>query len=82
MQKIAFHLNSLQQGGAERVVSNLANRFAKEGYEVVIATEWYGTDEFALDQKVRRVHVGLTEKTKAAAGSARCCAVSGICAVL
>ena len=62
MQKIAFHLNSLQQGGAERVVSNLANRFAKEGYEVVIATEWYGTDEFALDQKVRRVHVGLTEE--------------------
>ena len=78
MQKIAFHLNSLQQGGAERVVSNLANRFAKEGYEVVIATEWYGTDEFALDQKVRRVHVGLTKE----AGSARCCAVSGICAVL
>jgi glycosyltransferase involved in cell wall biosynthesis len=62
MQKIAFHLNSLQQGGAERVVSNLANRFAKEGYEVVIATEWYGTDEFALDQKVRRVHVGLTKE--------------------
>lgn len=62
MQKIAFHLNSLQQGGAERVVSNLANRFAKEGYDVVIATEWYGTDEFALDQKVRRVHVGLTKE--------------------
>ena len=62
MQKIAFHLNSLQQGGAERVVSNLANRFAKEGYEVVIATEWYGTDEFALDQKVHRVHVGLTKE--------------------
>lgn len=62
MQKIAFHLNSLQQGGAERVVSNLTNRFAKEGYEVVIATEWYGTDEFALDQKVRRVHVGLTKE--------------------
>lgn len=62
MQKIAFHLNSLQQGGSERVVSNLANRFAKEGYEVVIATEWYGTDEFALDQKVRRVHVGLTKE--------------------
>ena len=62
MQKIAFHLNSLQQGGAERVVSNLANRFAKEGYEVVIATEWFGTDEFALDQKVRRVHVGLTKE--------------------
>ena len=32
MQKIAFHLNSLQQGGAERVVSNLANRFATVSY--------------------------------------------------
>lgn len=61
MHKIAFHLNSLQQGGAERVVSNLANRFAKEGYEVVIATGWYGEKEFELDSRIRRVHVGLSE---------------------
>ena len=27
-RKIAFHLNCLEQGGAERVVTNLANRFA------------------------------------------------------
>ncbi|MBF1023332.1 MAG: hypothetical protein HXK85_09740, partial [Lachnospiraceae bacterium] len=26
--KIAFHLNTLTHGGAERVVTNLANRFA------------------------------------------------------
>ena len=45
-RKIAFHLNCLEQGGAERVVSNLANRFAKEGYEVLLATEWYGENEF------------------------------------
>lgn len=60
MQKIAFHLNCLEQGGAERVVSNLANRFAKEGYEVLVATEWYGKEEFKLENAVRRVHVGLT----------------------
>lgn len=58
-RRIAFHLNCLEQGGAERVVSNLANRFAEEGYEVLIATEWYGENEFQIDSKVRRVHVGL-----------------------
>ena len=60
-RKIVFHLNCLEQGGAERVVTNLANRFAKEGYQVIVATEWYGENEFQVDSKVRRVHVGLRE---------------------
>ena len=60
-RKIVFHLNCLEQGGAERVVTNLANRFAKEGYQVIIATEWYGENEFQIDSEVRRVHVGLRE---------------------
>ncbi|MDE6053762.1 MAG: glycosyltransferase [Lachnospiraceae bacterium] len=59
--KIAFHLNCLEQGGAERVVSNLANQFVKEGYEVLIATEWYGENEFQIDRRVRRIHVGLKD---------------------
>lgn len=61
MKKIAFHLNSLEQGGAERVVSNLANQFTREGYEVLIATEWFSENEFEIDPKIRRVHVGLRE---------------------
>lgn len=60
-RKIAFHLNCLEQGGAERVVSNLANQFVKEGYEVLIATEWYGENEFQIDSRIKRVHVGLSE---------------------
>lgn len=60
-RKIAFHLNCLEQGGAERVVTNLANQFAAKGYEVIIATEWYGENEFQIDERVRRVHVGLKE---------------------
>ena len=60
-RKIAFHLNCLEQGGAERVVTNLANRFAEEGYQVLIATEWYGENEFQIDERVKRVHVGLRE---------------------
>lgn len=59
--KIAFHLNCLEQGGAERVVSNLANQFCREGYEVLVATEWYGQNEFGLERGVRRIHVGLRE---------------------
>lgn len=61
MRKIAFHLNCLEQGGAERVVTNLANQFAENGYEVMIATEWQGKDEFQTDPRVKRVHVGLRE---------------------
>lgn len=57
--KIVFHLNCLEQGGAERVVSNLANQFAREDYEVIVATEWQGENEFELEKNVRRVHVGL-----------------------
>ncbi|MBE5822941.1 MAG: glycosyltransferase family 4 protein [Butyrivibrio sp.] len=62
MKSIAFHLNCLVQGGAERVVSNLANQFAKEGIKVYVATEWYDKDEFELDKRVTRVHVGLRPK--------------------
>lgn len=58
--KIAFHLNCLEHGGAERVVSNLSNQFFREGYEVLVATEWQGEVEFALDAGVRRIHVGLS----------------------
>lgn len=64
MRKIAFHLNCLEQGGAERVVTNLAHQFMKEGYEVLIATEWEGENEFQIDQRIRRVHVGLKEADK------------------
>lgn len=61
MQKIVFHLNSLGQGGLERVVSNLSNKFAAQGYQVIVATEWQTENEFVLDKRIRRVHVGLTE---------------------
>ena len=42
MRKILFHLNCFEQGGAERVVSNLANWLVQEDYEVLAATQWQG----------------------------------------
>ncbi|MBR0172843.1 MAG: glycosyltransferase [Lachnospiraceae bacterium] len=65
LNKIVFHLNDLAHGGAQRFVSNLANRFAEAEYEVYIATEWYAEEEFAIDPRIKRVHVGLSEKDEA-----------------
>ncbi|MCD8039684.1 MAG: glycosyltransferase [Lachnospiraceae bacterium] len=62
MKKIVFHLNCLERGGAERVVANLSGQFAQNGYEVYIATQWQGADEYEIDPRVTRVHVGLSEK--------------------
>ncbi|MBO5144098.1 MAG: glycosyltransferase [Lachnospiraceae bacterium] len=62
MKKIVFHLNCLERGGAERVVTTLSGQFAAHGYEVYIATEWQGEDEYETDPRVKRVHVGFTQK--------------------
>lgn len=61
-KKIVFHLNCLERGGAERVVANLSGQFAEHGYQVYIATEWQGEDEYEIDKRVKRVHVGFSQK--------------------
>lgn len=58
-RKIMFHLNCLHHGGAERVVSNLANRFAQAGYEVIVAVQWIDENEYELDPRVKHIVVGL-----------------------
>ena len=62
MRKVLFHLNCFEQGGAERVVSNLVNQLVKQDYEIIAATEWQGEVEFRLDERVQRVHVGLRKE--------------------
>ena len=61
MSKIAFHLNCLAQGGAERVVSSLANQLCAMGEDVYIATEWQEENEFKIDERITRIHVGLRD---------------------
>ena len=62
VQKIMIHINSLGKGGAERVASLLASRFAADGIQVVVATEWTEEQEYEVDSRVRRIHAGLKEK--------------------
>lgn len=60
LKKILFHIHCLEKGGAERVVSNLAGQFVENGYDVYIATEYTGEDEYVIDERINRVDVGLT----------------------
>jgi len=62
MKKIVCHINSMGKGGAERVMSNLINMFVNDGIEIVLATEWTAPDEYAVSEKVKRVHVGLEKE--------------------
>lgn len=71
VRKIMFHLNSLGKGGAERVVSLLANEFVKNEVEVVIATEWYSEEEYDLKLQVKRIHAGLSKAEEKASRIAK-----------
>ena len=41
------------------MVSNLVNQLVDKDYEIIAATQWQGENEFRLDERVRRIHVGL-----------------------
>lgn len=59
---IAFHISILAGGGAERVISNLANEYAAQGYEVFMLTDsGQDQDAYRLDERVRRVVLPKSE---------------------
>ncbi len=62
MKKIAFYIGNLDKGGAQRVVTNLANYFNREGYEVLLVTFYRGEIEFPYDEGIRRILSNLTEE--------------------
>lgn len=54
-KKIAFYINGLGRGGAERVTVNLARHFVSKGYEVLLVTSRYCEDEYEQPQGTRRI---------------------------
>ena len=61
--KISFVTSTLTSGGAERVISLLANNFADRGYEVeMIALTSISPDYYSLNPKVKFIHADKVSK--------------------
>lgn len=58
--KIAFHINTLTKGGAERAVTNLAQAFTEFGHEVTIITSFKNKSEYQVPKQVRRINLSDT----------------------
>lgn len=64
---IICYINKLNDGGAERVMSVLANGLSRRGHVVTLVTDYSAHHEYALDQMVNRVvingNLGQAEKS-------------------
>ena len=54
-KKIAFCINQIHDGGAERVIVSVANYFALHDIDVYMITSAKYDDDYHLDDKVRRI---------------------------
>ena len=68
--KIALVIASLGSGGAERVMSLLANHWAERGDDVTLITlQTSASDAYTLDGRVTRVALGLVQDSNGLAGA-------------
>lgn len=61
-KKIAFYIGSLNKGGAERVVANLAEYFYDKKYEVYVVTKFIAKNEYLLKDGIIRVVADITKE--------------------
>ena len=54
---LLFYINSLRRGGAERVLLQLAERFAGAGYRAVFVTSFRAEDEYPVPPGVERISI-------------------------
>lgn len=55
--KVAFYINAIHEGGAERVVVNLASNFADRGDDVILITSFKDEWEYPYSPKVKRYNL-------------------------
>lgn len=58
---LVFYINSIHDGGAERVMVNLTTCFAENGYKVVLLTSFIDTWEYEVSPFVKRVSIEKQE---------------------
>jgi len=63
-KRIAFYLGSLTKGGAERVVTNLAEYFCSKGYTVFVITKLKAKEEYTLSEGITRIIADIRKRKK------------------
>ena len=61
MKKIMFYINAIHDGGAERVMVNLAKFFSENDYDTVLVTSFRDTWEYPVATTVRRITLEESE---------------------
>jgi len=56
MKRIALFIGSLQKGGSERVMVNLAEYFHQKKYDVILVTQYQLENEYRISPEIRRVY--------------------------
>ena len=57
MKKILFYINTLERGGAERVLCNLANQFLEDNYAIAFVTSYRTQNEYNLNKQIKRYNL-------------------------
>lgn len=60
--KVLFYINTLSDGGAERVLTNVANYFVSQGHETVVVNTFQTPNEYPLDEKATHLYLEKDEK--------------------
>ena len=50
-----FYINAIHDGGAERVMINLADYFSRQGYKTILVTSFRDTWEYTVPNAVKRI---------------------------
>lgn len=56
MKRIALFISSLQKGGSERVMVNLAEYLHEKRYDVILVTQYKNENEYGISPEIRRVY--------------------------
>lgn len=65
--KIVLAISGMDFGGAERVMSILANNFVKRGHAVTLITKNYPNSAYKLDERVNRINLPINRIAGSAA---------------
>lgn len=53
--KLLFYISTISNGGAARVMTNIANYLSQKGHDCTLVTTFRAGEEYALDYKVKRI---------------------------